>query len=138
MYKLGTELSRRSDQGLQGRELIQEAEELVETVVRPAAIDLAAKLEKERKQFFYRILAPVKEIVKILIGKPSIDQQDLLTGALALGSESVMTGAEQMRTIQSLKQDAGIAYLVDLSKLAPNWSASKPKALALRTSKKRR
>jgi hypothetical protein len=86
-------------------------------LVRPAAIDLAAKLEKERKDWFYKILSPVRTGLRLLIGNPPLTQQQLLSSALVLASDTCVSVAENMRAIEALKSEAGLSYLLDLAEI---------------------
>jgi len=93
----------------------REATDLVDRTIRPAVIDLGAKLEKERKDWFYRILSPVRSGLRLMIGNPPLTQQQLLTNALVLASDTCVSIADNIRTIESLKAEAGLSYLLDLS-----------------------
>lgn len=101
-------------------EVTREATDLVDRLVRPAVIDLSAKLEKERKDWFYKILSPIRSGLRLLVGNPPLTQQQLITNALVLASDTCVAVADNMRTIESLKQEAGLSYLLDLSDLVSN------------------
>lgn len=98
-------------------EVTREATDLVDRLIRPAVIDLSAKLEKERKDWFYKILSPVRSGIRLLVGNPPLTQQQLLTNAMVLASDTCVAVADNMRTIESLKREAGLSYLLDLSDL---------------------
>lgn len=117
MFKLTKDLKTLIKDCNSESELIKEGVFLVDTVVRPALIDLSTKMEKERKDWFYKILAPIQKCLRVLVGNPPVTQQQLITSALVLSSDVAMSAAENMRTIEKLKSEAGLTYLLDLSKL---------------------
>lgn len=96
-------------------EISREATDLVDRLIRPAVIDLSAKLEKERKDWFYKILSPVRTGLRLIVGNPPLTQQQLITNALVLASDTCVAVADNMRTIEALKREAGLSYLLDLS-----------------------
>ncbi|MES2370729.1 MAG: hypothetical protein V4554_14755 [Pseudomonadota bacterium] len=115
MFKLSGELKKRIEDAKSTKEIQEEAIDLVDTLVRPAVIDLNAKIEKERKDWFYKILSPVQKGIRLIAGNPPLTQQQLITNALVLASDTCMGVAENMRAIESLKAEAGLTYLLDLS-----------------------
>lgn len=72
MLKLSTELRARVKECRTGEEILREGKDLVQTVVRPSLIDLNAKLKKERRDWFYKILSSVYKGIKLLIGNPPL------------------------------------------------------------------
>jgi hypothetical protein len=96
-------------------DLSREAADLVDRVIRPAAIDLERKLEMERKDWFYKILSPIRAGLRLLVGSPPLTQEQLITSAMVLASDTCVSIAENMRSIESLKKEAGLAYLLELS-----------------------
>jgi hypothetical protein len=117
MFKVSVELKKLISGSLTYYEVTREATDLVDRLVRPAAIDLAAKLEKERKDWFYKILSPVRTGLRLLIGNPPLTQQQLLSSALVLASDTCVSVAENMRAIEALKSEAGLSYLLDLAEI---------------------
>lgn len=113
MLKLSTELKSRIDQKVSVAELIWESQEIVDTVVRPALIDLQQKMIKEKKEWFYKILSPIQKGIKLFIGNPPLTQQQLLTNALVLGSDVTMTALDHMNTIEALKRESGLTFLLE-------------------------
>jgi hypothetical protein len=115
MFKASVELKRLIAECHTHYEVAREATDLVDRMIRPAVIDLAAKLEKERKDWFYKILSPLRSGLRLLAGNPPLNQQQLLTSALILASDTCISVSENMRAIDSLKREAGLTYLLDLS-----------------------
>jgi len=115
MLKTSVELKKMIADSKDHCDIGREATDLVDRTVRPAVIDLAAKLEKERNDWFYRILSPIRSGLRLFIGNPPLTQQQLLTNALVLASDTCVSVADNIRAIDSLKREAGLAYLLDLS-----------------------
>ena len=119
MLKLTEELKRRIADRRTFDKVLKDTQDLVDATVLPALVDLQSKMEKERKQFFYRILAPIQKGLRLLVGNPPITQQQLLTNALILGSDVAMSAAGHMQTIEALKNEAGLTFLLQLGEM---WS----------------
>lgn len=117
MLKLSIDLKGRIQNSKSSDEVLFEAQELVDTTVMPALIDLKTKMEKEKKDFFYRILSSVQRGLKLMVGNPPITQQQLLTNALILGSDVAMCAADSMKRIEALKDDAGLTFLLETDKM---------------------
>jgi hypothetical protein len=117
MFKASVELKRLIAESRTHYDVAREATDLVDRTIRPAVIDLAAKLEKERKSWFYKILSPVRSGLRLLVGNPPLTQQQLLTSALVLASDTCVSIAENISAIESLKREAGLTYLLDLSEM---------------------
>jgi hypothetical protein len=113
MLRLSAELKVRLQGQINEKVVMQECIELVDTIVRPASIDLQKKMELERKDWFYKILAPVGRSIRLLLGFPGMSQQDLLMNSLILGSDVTMTSVEHMRRIETLKGEAGLTFLIE-------------------------
>lgn len=117
MFKLTTQLKNLHDSSPNDPKLSQAAEDLVDATVRPALLDLRRKLELERKQWFYKILSPIQKGLRIMIGNPPVTQQQLITNALVLAGDVATHASNQLRTIESLKNEAGLTYLLELDKM---------------------
>lgn len=113
MLKLSVELRKRIRDCNTLNETFLESQDLVDTIVMPALIDLQQKMIKEKKDWFYKILSPVQKGLRILVGSPLMNQQQLVTNALILGSDVVMTAADNMRNIEALKNEAGLTFLLE-------------------------
>lgn len=116
MLKLSAELTERLGDKATAKQLQLETDHAVATTVRPALIDLVAKLEKERKQWFYRVLSPVAKGLRVLAGKPPTDLAGLISSSLALGADVSLDVANQLRKVAALKQESGLTYLLELHK----------------------
>ncbi len=117
MLKLSVELKKRIHECGSVDKVLFESQELIDTVVRPALIDLQEKMLRERKDWFYKILSPVQKGLKLMIGNPPITQQQLITNALVLGSDIAMSVAENIRTIDALKREAGLTFLLEAGQI---------------------
>jgi hypothetical protein len=117
MLRLSTELAKRINESMPTNEMLREADEIVDTIVRPSAIELKKKIEKERTSWMKRILGPTSETLKLLFGRPGLTQHDLLTAAMLLGVNATSSALEQARTVDSLRNDSGLTYLLELEKL---------------------
>jgi hypothetical protein len=127
MLKLTRELKIRMQDSKTPDDVLRESQDLVDTLVRPALIDLQAKLEKERRLFFYRILAPIQKGLRLLVGNPPLTQQQLITNALILGADVAMSAAGHMQTIEALKREPGLTFLLEVGKMWDTKSKSPTK-----------
>jgi len=125
MLKLSAELSERLDVKSDEKELQREVDHAISTIVRPALIELVTKLEKERKQWFYRILSPLAKGLRILAGKPPFDLASLISSSLTLGADVGLNVAKQLRKVEALKQDSGLTYIIELHKVLNQSKRSK-------------
>ncbi|MGD0210094.1 MAG: hypothetical protein ABSC14_03830 [Desulfomonilia bacterium] len=125
MLKLTVEMRRNIRDCTSMQEMFKESQFLVDTLVMPALIDLKQKMIKERKNWFYRILSPIQKGLRFMIGNPPLTQQQLLTNALVLGSDVIMSTAENMRTIEAMKEQAGLTFLLEAHKIISNETKKK-------------
>lgn len=96
------------------KEATQECRNLVDTTIRPILIDLNEKIIREKKNWFYKILSPVGNSLKLIIGKPSITNLDLLTTSLSLATETGIDYINHKRKLNELKDEVGLTYLIKL------------------------
>jgi hypothetical protein len=92
----------------------QECRNLVDTNIRPVLIDLNEKLIKDRKNWFYKILSPVGNSMKFLMGKPNLTNLDLLTTSMSLATNVGVDYINHKRKLNELKDEAGLTYLIKL------------------------
>jgi len=97
-------------------EAINECQNIVDTLVRPALIELVTKMEKERRNWFYRIVSPVANTVKLLIGNPRLDQASLIRTSIALASDLTSEYLLSKQKIEDLKSESGLTYLLEVNK----------------------
>lgn len=114
MLKLSINLKARIKDCRNTKEIFKEAQDLVDTTVRPALIDLNSKMQKEKKNFFYKILSSAQRGLRLMVGNPPLTLQQLLTNAFILGSDVVMSSAGNMKVIEALKEEAGLTFLLEL------------------------
>lgn len=100
-------------------------DDAISTTVRPALIELVSKLEKERKTWFYHILSPIARGLRVLVGKPPTDLVGLLSKSLALGADVSLDVAKQLRKVETLKQDSGLAYVIELHRVIQGQNIKK-------------
>jgi hypothetical protein len=117
MLKLSVEMRGRIKECGSVSEVFSEAQNLVDTLVMPSLIDLQQKMMREKKDWFYKILSPIQKGLKLMIGNPPLTQQQLLTNALLLGSDVIMSAAENMRAIDMFKNEAGLTFLLEAQKI---------------------
>lgn len=116
MLKLSIEMQRRIKECSNIKEVILESQDMVESVILPALIDLQTKIQREEKLWFYKILSPVQKGIRLLIGNPSLTLQQLITSAFIMASDISMGAAKHIRVIESLKHDAGLTFLLEINK----------------------
>jgi len=124
MLKLSVQMKQQIRECKTAIEVNREAQETIDTIVLPALIDLKEKMIKEEKDWFYKILVPIQKGLRLLIGNPPLTQQQLITSALVLGADVAMSTAENMRTIDTLKRESGLTFLLEADKVL-NKSAKK-------------
>ena len=93
-----------------------ECRNLVDTTIRPVLIDLNEKIIKDRKNWFYKILSPVGNSLKFLVGKPNLTNMDLLKTSMSLATEVGVDYLNHKRKLNELKDEAGLTYLIKLGK----------------------
>ena len=117
MLKLTRDLRSRIDADIGNEELRSEVQNLVDDTVRPALIDLKRKIGLDRKSWFYRILSPVSNEIRLLAGNPQMTRGQVLTSALALAVDVAMSVSPHSREIDSLKHDSGLTMVLEAEKM---------------------
>lgn len=117
MLKLSVEMKKNIKECKSMSEVLKESQHLVDTLVLPALIDLQQKMLREKKSWFYKILSPIQRGLRLMIGNPPLSQQQLITNALVLGSDVIMSAADNMRTIEAMKEQAGLTFLLEANKI---------------------
>jgi hypothetical protein len=74
------------------------------------------KIIKDRKNWFYKILSPVGNSMKFLVGKPNLSNMDLLTTSMSLATNVGADYLNHKRKLNELKDEAGLTYLLKLGK----------------------
>lgn len=97
-------------------EAISECKNLVDTTIRPTLIDLNEKIIRDNKNWFYKILSPVGDKLKLMIGKPDLTNLDLLSTSMTLATDIGTDYIQHKRKIKELKDEAGLTYLLKLGK----------------------
>lgn len=117
MLRLSKHHSDLAKEGLSARELQFECQEIVDTVVRPAVIDLDSKLRKERKNWFYRIISPLAGGLKLIATKPPTTPLEMLSLGVALGSDVGVEVAKELLRDQTSSAEMDLSYLVELKQM---------------------
>jgi hypothetical protein len=118
MLKLTIELRSRIKDSAVSTEVLREADELVQTVVRPSLIDLQEKLKRDRRDWFYRILSPIQKGLRLLAGAPPLTPPQLASAALLLASDVASSTAESLRLIDRFKGESGLTFLLEFGPLS--------------------
>lgn len=116
MLKLSIEFKARLNEGTSALDLERECEDIIDTTVRPALIDLNQELLKERKNWFHKIITPVAKGLKVMVGKPPVTTADLISSGLALGANVTLDVADQIRKANAISQESGLTFLLELEK----------------------
>ncbi|RJR42591.1 MAG: hypothetical protein C4567_06950 [Deltaproteobacteria bacterium] len=120
MLKLSEELRKKLGEKGSELRLQREVDNAVDTIVRPALIDLINKLEKERKNWFFKILSPVTKGLRVIVGNPPVSTAELISTSLKLSSDIAFDVSDQIRKVNALKQESGLTYLLELHKRISN------------------
>ena len=86
--------------------------DIVDSTVLPAAIELRKKLEMERKSWFHRILAPIGSGIRLLIGAQTVPDARLVEEAISI-SLQVASRREEYRRAVTTVREGGAAFLLD-------------------------
>ena len=116
MLKLSIDLEKNIDTLTTPVSVQKEVSRSVDTVVRPALIDLLHKLELEKKDRFKRILASGLKALKIFAGKPTTDLAGLVSASALAGADAALDFAEHLRKVEAMKRESGLTYLIEVAK----------------------
>lgn len=114
MLKLSVELTKQFQEVVSQKELQNEINHAVSTIVKPALIELVHKLEADRKQWFRKILSSTASGLRLLAGKPPTDLAGLVTSSLRVGADVSLDFAQQLRKVEAMKQESGLTYLIEM------------------------
>ncbi|MFZ2405568.1 MAG: hypothetical protein WAW41_10555, partial [Methylobacter sp.] len=124
MLKLSIELKAAIKDCKDKKEVFAASQELVDTIVRPAVLDLNHKIELERKQWFHRIFGSVYKALRMTATNPPLTQEQLIRSSLMLGADAAMNLADHLQKVESMKNEAGLAYLLELGALVEKTNYS--------------
>lgn len=116
MLKLSTDAKKITKESKDVSEAIKECQNLVDTLVRPALVDLVLKIEKERRNWFYKIVSPLANTVKLFVGNPSVNPAALIKGSLAMATDMTADYIQTKQKIDDLKAESGLTYLLEVHK----------------------
>lgn len=117
MLKLSTKLKTEIKQDMKPDDIFFEAQEIVDTTVLPALLELKEKIDKEKKSWFYKIINPVYDGVKMFIGNPKLTTENLIITGLTTGMNITSNFIEREYEIQKIKKEAGLTFLLRLDEL---------------------
>lgn len=117
MFKLSVDLKKAIDECKTPHEISAVGTELIDTIVRPALTELNHKIELERKQWFRRVFGSVFKALKVAAANPPLTQDQLIRSSLVLGADAAMNVSDHLQKVEAMKNQAGLAYLLDLSAL---------------------
>lgn len=117
MLELSTKLKTEINQDMKPNDVFFETQEIVDTTVLPALVELKEKINKEKKNWFYKILNPVFDGVKMFMGNPKLTTENLVITGLSTGMNITSNFIEQEYEIQKMKREAGLTFLLRLDEL---------------------
>ena len=117
MLKLSTKLKTEINQDMNLKDVLFETQEIVDTTVLPALVELKQKINQEKKSWFYKILNPVYDGVKMFMGNPKLTTENLIVTGLTTGMNITSNFVEQEYEIQKIKKEAGLTFLLRLDEL---------------------
>ena len=116
MLKFSKDGKKIIEQSSNMQEAISECQNLVDTTIRPTLIDLNQKIIRDNKNWFYKILSPIGDKLKLVVGKPDLTNLDLLSTSMSLATDVGLDYIQHKRKIKELKDEAGLTYLLKLGK----------------------
>jgi hypothetical protein len=116
MLKLSADLAKKLGANASAKDVQREVSASVNTIVRPALIELLRKLDLEKKDRFKNILRSAAGAMRVLAGKPPTDLAGLVSGSIMAGTDVALDFADQLRKIENLKRESGLTYLIEAAK----------------------
>lgn len=112
MLKLSSKLKSEINQDMKPNDIFFETQEIVDTIVLPALMELKNKIYKDKKNWFYKILNPAFDSMKIFMGNPKLTTENLVIAGLTTGMNITSNLIEQEYEIQKIKKEAGLTFLL--------------------------
>lgn len=75
-------------------------------------MELKNKIYKDKKNWFYKILNPAFDSMKIFMGNPKLTTENLVIAGLTTGMNITFNLIEQEYEIQKIKKEAGLTFLL--------------------------
>lgn len=120
MLKLSKDLRNRISENMPTEQLLFEGQEIVDTTVLPALIELKEKILKEQKNWFYKIMSPIAGGIKLLIGNSQLTYDGLIRAGLYSSFDIIGGAYSQKRAVDSIKQESGLTFLLKADKILAN------------------
>lgn len=117
MFKLSIDMKKAIQDCKTADEVFRVGQDIVDTTVRPALTDLNRKVELERKQWFFRIFGRVYSGLKVAASNPPLTPDQLIRRSLMFGVDTIMDFAGHQQKIESLRDEGGLTYLLELGSI---------------------
>lgn len=127
MLRLSGTLKSRIENNKSNDEIIFEAEEIINTEIRPVLIEINHKIKLEKKLFFYKILNPIKDFARLIIPISTMSQHEILSGSLLLGASVAQNSVGHLSDVEKIKLNNGVAFLLEANKFLDNTTKTKKK-----------
>lgn len=105
MLKLSVDLRKRMSENMPINQILYEGQEIVNTTVLPALIELNQKLNKERKNWFHKIIYPAINGIKLLIGNTQLTPEGLARAGLYSSLDIIDGVYSQKHAVDLIKQE---------------------------------
>jgi hypothetical protein len=116
MLKLSTDTKKIIKDSSTTKEAILECQNIVDTLVRPALVDIITKMEKENHSWFHKIISPVANTVKMFIGNSTLSPAELVKASLAIATDITADYIHSKQKIEDLKRESGLTFLLEVHK----------------------
>lgn len=117
MFKLSLELKKAIAECDSPEEISAVGTDIIDTLVRPAIVELNHKIELERKQWFRRIFGSFYQSLRVAAANPPLTPDQLIKSSLMLGADTAMNISTHLQQVEAMKSQVGLTYLIDLSKM---------------------
>jgi hypothetical protein len=117
-------------------DVFAEAQELVDSDVLPAVLELKKQMEAERKTLFARLLIPLQSAVRFIVGMPLANSTTLALGAMDASmsvSRTILKSVEAMNNDEKRRMLAFLLHLPETAKKRGEEAGSIPGNLAWMT-----
>lgn len=117
MLKLSSDVKTQLQHCKSTKETIDECRDVVDTTVRPAVIELADKLNKDRKTIFSPILAPIKRRMNLSItaGLPALSVAGLTPASMLIAANAKLDLSEDTSGHGLPFDQSALIYLIRLN-----------------------
>lgn len=117
VLKLSTELRKKMSEDTTVEQLLFFGQEIVDTTILPALIELKQKISKERKDWFHKIVYPIAAGARLLIGNSQLTPDGIARAGLYSSFDLVDGLYSQKRAVDLIKQESGLTFLLEVNKM---------------------